>query len=678
MFAKFGLRTRIFGAVTLFLVPLSYVTWSLLTLQLSEIRIAEDERVGNRYLIALDEAQAAVNERARNWDYGVAADTNIAGANIAGANVAAVAARLRAAEAAFGQSYGTAADADKAAGLLDALGAASRPDRAKTQALSEALSKIRERVLDLSGLILDPKLDSYHMMDLAGQVLPALSEAVRTLGSHGQRFSTSQGGEEARVQLLVAGGAFDLVRLRFERTVERVLENVERPEVRRHIEQGRDRVTAAIDRLANTLRQTAFGDPVGGDLKELEAAAAGAIAALSQVATADLETLLADRSSADRAASLTVLLLAAFSFCLAVAAIYALLSHGVFRPLDRMTAALTRLAAGDVTVAVDPAGGGEVGRMAKAVLTLRASIEERQRLEEERNATRARIERTELARGALTEDFDRTSGAVLGAVSAAVAELRQASRQVHDEVTVAAHRSGSVVEAAGRAASAVETARQSSQDLDAATTDIAGFASAEAEIAERAVAAVERVETAVERLGSIAGGIDQVVATIAAIASQTNLLALNATIEAARAGDAGAGFAVVASEVKGLARETSHATEEVGGQIKAVQQAVADATGLIRELGGTIRDLHAASRAIQLKTSRQIELAASIVTAMGTAETGASTVTQDIADVRTAVASTDRLVARLTATAETLDREFHQLRQRTETFLHGVRTAEAA
>jgi methyl-accepting chemotaxis protein len=669
MLSRFGLRARILGAIALFLVPLGYVTASLLSLQHDVIRLAEDERSGTSYLTALAEVHTALSTRVRNWDFGLPADIDLAAA----------AATLRQAEQAFGASLGSAADAEHAAALIETLATAKRLDRSKAQDLSETLSRLSQTVLDKSGLILDPELDTYHMMDLAGQVLPALADSVRTLGNRGRRFSSANSGDESRVELLVAGGAFDIVRQRLENTFDRVLQNVARADVKSRIEQGRARLLPAIDHLGDAIKQTALGTPVGSfALKDLEVAAADALTAFHKSAYQDLDALLMDRIDDYRARSLRVLLIAAGTFMVAVASIYALLSHSVFRPLDRMTVALTRLAEGDVTISIETSDGGEVGRMSAAVGTLRTSIEERQRLEAERTATRAAIEHTASKRQALTEDFDRTSCAVIKAVSAAATDLHEAARLVREEVVTARARSSSVVAAAGRAASAVETARQSSQNLDAASADVASRAEVETRIAEQAVAAAERVEAAIERLGGIAGSIDQVVATIAAIASQTNLLALNATIEAARAGDAGAGFAVVASEVKGLARETSHATEEVGGQIKAVQQAVADATCLTRELGATIRDLHASSSAIRQETARQIALAGSIVEAMGTAAIGATSVSRDIADVQHAVASTDTLVTRLNATADVLDREFAQLRERTEAFLHGVRTADAA
>lgn len=72
----------------------------------------------------------------------------------------------------------------------------------------------------------------------------------------------------------------------------------------------------------------------------------------------------------------------------------------------------------------------------------------------------------------------------------------------------------------------------------------------------------------IERLREHSKGIENIVTTIAEIASQTNLLALNAAIEAARAGEHGRGFAVVAEEVRQLAGRTSESTAQVAHVVK--------------------------------------------------------------------------------------------------------------
>ncbi len=96
-------------------------------------------------------------------------------------------------------------------------------------------------------------------------------------------------------------------------------------------------------------------------------------------------------------------------------------------------------------------------------------------------------------------------------------------------------------------------------------------------MAVRAVDDAKKTDGTVQGLAETSQKIGKVVELINDIASQTNLLALNATIEAARAGEAGKGFAVVASEVKNLANQTAKATEEIAGQINAMQAVTTDA-----------------------------------------------------------------------------------------------------
>lgn len=75
----------------------------------------------------------------------------------------------------------------------------------------------------------------------------------------------------------------------------------------------------------------------------------------------------------------------------------------------------------------------------------------------------------------------------------------------------------------------------------------------------------------VKHLGESSQKISKVVELISAFAAQTNMLALNASIEASRAGEEGRGFAVVASEVRGLARQSAEATEEIRKLVASIQ-----------------------------------------------------------------------------------------------------------
>jgi methyl-accepting chemotaxis protein len=179
----------------------------------------------------------------------------------------------------------------------------------------------------------------------------------------------------------------------------------------------------------------------------------------------------------------------------------------------------------------------------------------------------------------------------------------------------------------------------------------------------------------VRGLASAAEKIGNVVKIISDIAGQTNLLALNATIEAARAGDAGKGFAVVASEVKVLADQTAKATEEIAGQIKAIQEATQSSAASIQSVTETIERVNDTTATIASAVVEQGAATQEIARNVLEAAQGTQDVTQNIISVNAAAQKAGAAAVHVLASAGELSRSGGALKAQLDTFLREVRAA---
>ncbi|WP_224960455.1 methyl-accepting chemotaxis protein [Geomonas subterranea] len=268
----------------------------------------------------------------------------------------------------------------------------------------------------------------------------------------------------------------------------------------------------------------------------------------------DLDILVAKAADANKqlimkdvylVVALTVVILAAI--CLvAVLVVRRLIAHIGTEP-EELEEIAQQVAAGDLTVRLEPGRTGIYEAMRRMVEGLREVMEK-------------------VNRSALD-------------VSAAAGELNANARSMADD--------------AGAVVSQAETVAVASEEMSCTSNDISrnchlaagssGRASSSAQsgaaIVRETVQGMNRIADhvrnsagVVEQLGTRSDQIGEIVATIEDIADQTNLLALNAAIEAARAGEQGRGFAVVADEVRALAERTTKATREIGTMIKNIQQ----------------------------------------------------------------------------------------------------------
>ncbi len=224
--------------------------------------------------------------------------------------------------------------------------------------------------------------------------------------------------------------------------------------------------------------------------------------------------------------------------------------------------------------------------------------------------------------------------------------IGQSISTASDQATAAASASTQTTNAAQAIAAGAE-------EMSGTVAEIAQSMSRSRQYSERAFDLTTTAGTSTDKLAQAAQAMNGIVNLIKEIAGQINMLSLNATIESARAGEAGRGFAVVANEVKNLAQQAAKATEQISGEIEALQGISTEVTGALSNIResislvkesvvsatGAVEEQSVASREISANMQQTVTAVATINDSLKRIAESAASVDQSVRDVRSASAN---------------------------------------
>ncbi|WP_426152235.1 methyl-accepting chemotaxis protein [Pseudomonas sp. DC3000-4b1] len=429
-----------------------------------------------------------------------------------------------------------------------------------TKAISD-LQLLREHIAMDSGLILDPWMDTYLLMEIATQRAPDLYERIGRLAAAGE--SAIAAGQftlqsrlqlrdlrarigDAREQLRKSGGAL-------------VAQLPDDAGWTRQYQQSSER----LDQVLQLLDEKMYGSTLALTSAEFDSSLDSlgeAISALRQQALASLDQRLQGYHSqvinefVPVATGFAVLLLLALYLFICVQA-------SIRRSAASITTLAESLRDGDLRVQVEVAGRDELAAISAA---LNRAVQQL---------------RTSLA------GVERESSAVGGAVATLTAQAHGTLRDVEEQQSQISQIAAAATQLAATSQGVASSCEQASTSVRQ-TREIAVSSSQQSEQTTRNIQQLNaRLTATAQALGRVSEQgqqIQSVVDVIGGIAGQTNLLALNAAIEAARAGEQGRGFAVVADEVRGLSQRTQASTAQIATTVESLRATVQQAVELMQ------------------------------------------------------------------------------------------------
>ncbi|HAK8270543.1 TPA: HAMP domain-containing protein [Salmonella enterica] len=305
---------------------------------------------------------------------------------------------------------------------------------------------------------------------------------------------------------------------------------------------------------------------------------------------------------------------------------FMVLRRTVIQPLQQSASRIERIAAGDLTMADEPTGRSEIGRLSHHLQQMQHALQQ-----------------------------------TVGAVRQGAEEIYRGTSEITAGNTDLSSRTE-------QQAAAIEQTAASMEQLTATVkqnTDNAHHASKLAEDASgKASRGGQMVSGVVQTMGNISTSskkISEITAVINSIAFQTNILALNAAVEAARAGEQGRGFAVVASEVRTLASRSAQAAKEIEGLIGASVSLIEQGSEEVIAAGSTMNEI---VDAVKRVTDIMLDIAA----ASDEQSRGIVQVSQAISEMDKVTQQNASLVEEASAAAASLEEQAARLTQAVDAF----------
>jgi methyl-accepting chemotaxis protein len=403
--------------------------------------------------------------------------------------------------------------------------------------------------------------------------------------------------------------------------------------------------------------------------------ALAAVAAVNERAEARQVAARADAAKANDSAEFFALVAACLAAMISIALVL-LIGRGIGNALSRLSAAMRKVADGDVTTPIPYLDrSDEVGDMAAALGVFRTSIEEREALTraaaEETEGRHQRAQRVEQA----VLQFGSSVEAALLRLQGSASQMQQASEALDQDSNTLAQQARLAGDSTASASREVSSVAVAAEQLAKSVDEVSRQALRSTEVADRAVQQSQRATAMMGELVAEAAKINDVVELIRSIAGQTNLLALNATIEAARAGEAGKGFAVVASEVKMLATQTAKATEEIVQKITGIQAASGDVGTGIAQIGSILSEMSTIATSVASAVEEQSSAIATISDNVNEAARSSAEGASAIRDAETRAANSRATAVEVASAANLIGSEASGLESVVSSFLDEVRAA---